>query len=87
MCRVLPDLSLENLREEMTSQLEPDSFPANFIFVRNVGRHFTTVSELPKPSTRYPPQAVDKLNLSSYGLANPTPDTHQAVETPNYSVG
>jgi hypothetical protein len=41
----MPDLSLENLRDEVTSQLDPDSFPSQYIFIRNVGRHFTTVSQ------------------------------------------
>ena len=57
--RVLPELNLSNLRLEIGAQLDSteseegsmesprssqSQIPANFIFVKNVGRHFTMVS-------------------------------------------
>ena len=42
--RVLPDLSVSNLRKEIHIQLEGESIPNSFAFVRGVGRHFTEVS-------------------------------------------
>ena len=43
--RVLPDLSVSNLRKEIHIQLEGESIPNSFAFVRGVGRHFTEVSQ------------------------------------------
>ena len=42
--RVLPDLSVSNLRKEILIQLEGENIPNSFVFVRGVGRHFTEVS-------------------------------------------
>lgn len=42
--RVLPDLSIADLRADIVSQLETEVLPSNFVFVRGVGRHFTEVS-------------------------------------------
>ena len=41
--RVLPDLTVADLRSDIFSQLEPDILPKSFVFVRGVGRHFTEV--------------------------------------------
>lgn len=45
---MLPELNLSNLRLELDLQLEQEgrvgSVPSDFLFVRNVGRHFTVVS-------------------------------------------
>ena len=42
--RVLPDLSIADLRSDILSQLEPEKLPNKFVFVRGVGRHYTEVS-------------------------------------------
>ena len=45
--RVIPELNIANLRLELESQLEQEQdspLPPTYIFIRNVGRHFTTVS-------------------------------------------
>ena len=42
--RVLPDLSVSNLRKEILIQLEDENIPNTFVFVRGVGRHFCEVS-------------------------------------------
>ena len=41
--RVLPDLTIADLRTDIRSQLEADKTPPNYVFVRGVGRHFTEV--------------------------------------------
>ena len=42
--RVLPDLTIADLRTDIAAQLDTEVVPANFVFVRGVGRHFTEVS-------------------------------------------
>ena len=42
--RVLPDLTIADLRTDIAAQLGTEVVPANFVFVRGVGRHFTEVS-------------------------------------------
>ena len=54
LCRVLPELNIANLRLEIDAQLDQPGLaddddddnhvPKNFIFIRNVGRHFAMVS-------------------------------------------
>ena len=41
--RVLPDLTIADLRTDIAAQLDTDILPSNFVFVRGVGRHFTEV--------------------------------------------
>ena len=43
--RVLPELNISNLRMEIEAQLDNHDVPDNFIFIRNVGRHFAMVSQ------------------------------------------
>ena len=43
--RVLPELNISNLRIEIEAQLDNHDVPDNFIFIRNVGRHFAMVSQ------------------------------------------
>ena len=47
-CRVLPELNISNLRTEIEAQLDNQEFPVpqEYIFIRNVGRHFAMVSLL-----------------------------------------
>ena len=42
--RVLPDLTIADLRADISAQLETEVVPRHFVFVRGVGRHFTEVS-------------------------------------------
>ena len=42
--RVLPDLTIADLRSDISAQLETEVVPRHFVFVRGVGRHFTEVS-------------------------------------------
>ena len=42
--RVLPDLTILNLRSEIDIQLDDDKLPERFVFVRGVGRHFAEVN-------------------------------------------
>ena len=44
--RVLPDLTIADLRADISAQLETEVVPRHFVFVRGVGRHFTEVSLL-----------------------------------------
>ena len=52
--RVLPELNIANLRLEIEAQLDQSGMaqdedthvPKNFIFIRNVGRHFAMVSTI-----------------------------------------
>jgi hypothetical protein len=41
--RVLPDLSIHQLRAELIAQLDEQALPESFAYVRGVGRHFTEV--------------------------------------------
>lgn len=43
--RVIPELNISNLRLEIETQLDHQDtpLPENYIFIRNVGRHFATV--------------------------------------------
>ena len=41
--RVLPDLTIADLRSDIFSQLEPEKLPNTYVYVRGVGRHFTEV--------------------------------------------
>ena len=43
---MLPELNISNLRLEIEAQLDHQECPVpeNYIFVRNVGRHFAMVS-------------------------------------------
>ena len=48
--RVIPELNIANLRSEIESQLsnQESPLPHSYIFIRNVGRHFTTVRYFPQ---------------------------------------
>ena len=45
---MLPKLNISNLRTEIEAQLDNQEFPVpqEYIFIRNVGRHFAMVSLL-----------------------------------------
>lgn len=42
--RVLPDMPIVQLRKEIELQLDTNAIPSKYVFVKNVGRHFTLVS-------------------------------------------
>ena len=43
LSRVLPDITLGQLRPELERQLESKALPSDFVFVRAVGKHFSLV--------------------------------------------
>ena len=56
---MIPELNISNLRLEIETQLDHQDtpLPENYIFIRNVGRHFATV------------RSACRIKYSSFGIS------------------